>query len=173
MSPAIPESARRRRAFTLLEVMISLVIFAIAAVILGAGYLNILNDYAVIGRGTGEDQDVAFAREELLTQGDLPTAQAGDEYDTDDGGPTAPKNGTSGVARHVVWTAQISPTNTTDLFSVLFTCTISSASADVPTRTVTQNFMLLRPTWSDPADRTALRQAAAARIAQVQGKTSS
>jgi len=164
---------RSARGFSLLEVLIALVIFAIAAVVLGAGYLNILNDYAVISRGTGEDQDVAYAREELLTQADLPTASAGDEYDTDDGGATAPKGGTSGISRHVAWTVVITPTATTDLFSVAFTCTITSGSADYPTRTVTQNFMLLRPTWSDPADRTSLRQAAAARISQVQGKTSS
>ena len=164
---------RSARGFSLLEVLIALVIFAIAAVVLGAGYLNILNDYAVISRGTGEDQDVAYAREELLTQGDLPTAQAGDEYDTDDGGPSAPKSGLSGIARHVAWTAVITPTATTDLFSVAFTCTISTSSPDYPTRTVVQNFMLLRPTWSDPADRTSLRAAAAARISQVQGKTSS
>ena len=164
---------RPARGFSLLEVLIALVIFAIAAVVLGAGYLNILNDYAVIGRGTGEDQDVAYAREELLTQADLPTASAGDEYDTDDGGPTAPKSGTSGISRHVAWTVVITPTNTTDLFDVAFTCTITSGSPDYPARTVNQHFMLLRPTWSAPADRTSLRQAAAARISQVQGKTSS
>jgi hypothetical protein len=35
---------------------------------------------------------------------------------------------------------------------------------------VTENFMLLRPTWSDPAAETTLRQAAASRIALVQGR---
>jgi general secretion pathway protein I len=154
--PAAP--FRYRSGFSLLEVLLALVIFAIAAVVLGAGYLNILNDYSVISRGTGENQDVAFAREELVSQGDLPTAENGDEYDLDEG-------------RHLKWSVQISPTTTTDLFSVDFTCVITSTAPGVPPRTFTQNFMLLRPTWSDPADRASLRQAAAQRIAKLQGKT--
>lgn len=144
--------------FSLLEVLVALLILAVAAVVLSAGYLNILNDYAVIHRGSGQDLDVAFAREELLAQADLPTARNGDEYDTDDG-------------RHIKWTADIEPTGTADLFSVTFTCVLTSNSPDTPTRTVNQSFMLLRPTWSDPADRASLRQAAAARIAKLQGKS--
>ena len=67
------------------------------------------------------------------------------------------------------------PTNTTGLFSVDFHLhrQLELAATAADPRTVTQTFMLLRPTWSDPADRSTLRQAAAARIAKVQGKTSS
>ena len=153
-----PPAFKFRPGFSLLEVLLALVIFALAAVVLGAGYLNILNDYSVISRGTGEDQDVSFARQELISQADLPTAQNGDEYDLDQG-------------RHLKWTAQITPTTTTDLFSVEFTCVITSTAPNVAPKTITQNFMLMRPTWSDPADRASLRQAAAQRIAKLQGKT--
>ena len=147
----------RNRGFSLLEVRLALVIFSLAAVVLAGGYLNVLNSYAAIGRGTGEDQDVAFARQAMLQTADLPTVQKGDDYDTAD-------------SQHVKWTATVDPTNTTDLFTVTFTCTVSSNSANSQTRTVTQTFMLLRPTWSEPASRTTLRQSSADRIAKLQGK---
>ena len=151
-------ASTRSRGFSLLEVLLALVIFSLAAVVLAGGYLNVLNSYAAIGRGTGENQDIAFARQALLQTADLPTVQKGDEYDTAD-------------SQHVKWTAAVEPTNTTDLFTVTFTCTVSSNSMNSETRTVTQTFMLLRPSWSEAASRSTLRKAAADRIAKLQGKT--
>src|SRR5271167_3490094 len=92
-----------RAGFTLLEILVALMIFSLAAVVLGSAYLNILNGYTIVSRGTGEDQDVVFARQELLQQAEFPAAQNGDEYDTADN-------------RHVKWTSVITPTNTADLF---------------------------------------------------------
>jgi general secretion pathway protein I len=148
-------SRRAGRAFTLVEVIVALAIFAMMAIVLGAAYLNILNSYAVMGRGSADDLDVAFARQELLTQPDLQTAEDGDEFDTADG-------------RHVQWTADIEQANTTDLFTVTFSCQITSPEGK--NDSVTQTFMLLRPTWSDPTDESSLRQAAATRIAVLQGR---
>jgi general secretion pathway protein I len=145
-----------RTGFTLPEVMVALLIFALAAIVLGASYVNILRGYQVADRLAGEDQDVAFARQELLTQPDLATAEKGDAFDTVDG-------------RHVSWSAAITPASTTDLFSVEFTCDITEPSPKPPTKVV-EDFMLLRPTWSDATDRTNLRQAAANRIAVLHGK---
>jgi len=136
---------------------VALVVFALAAVVLGGAYLNILNGYAVISRGVGEDPDVFFARQELLTLADVKLAKAGDEYDTQDG-------------RHVKWTAEIEPTTTADLFSVTFTCALAASGPTDRPRTLTESFMLLRPSWSDPTVRDDLRQKAASRIAKVQGK---
>jgi general secretion pathway protein I len=142
--------------FTLLEVLVALVVFALTAAVLGAAYINVLISYQLAGRDTSDDLDVGYARQQILTQPDLPTAKAGDEFDDADG-------------RHVKWTADVEPTTTADLFTVTMTCVISAPALPQP-RTVTQSFMLLRPTWSDPTDRSTLRQAAATRIAQFQGK---
>jgi general secretion pathway protein I len=98
---------------------------------------------------------VYFARSQLLTQSDLTTAQTGAEFDDGD--------------RHVKWTAEIDPANTTDLFTVTFTCVISEPSAGQP-KTIVETFMLLRPTWSDPTAQSELRQNAASRIALAQGR---
>jgi general secretion pathway protein I len=146
---------RCNRAFSLIEVLAALLIFALTAVVLGGAYLNVLNSYEVAQRSNVNDNDVGFARSQLLAQTDLPTAEAGAEFD----------DGT----RHVKWTAEIDPADTTDLFTVTFTCVLTDPGT-APAKTVVENFMLLRPTWSDPAAETALRQAAASRIAVVQGK---
>jgi prepilin-type N-terminal cleavage/methylation domain-containing protein len=142
--------------FTLLEVLIALVIFVLAAVVLGGAYLNVLISYQVAARGNGAAQDIAFVRQQLMTQTDLQTAENGGEITTADG-------------RSIKWTATIEPTNTTDLFTVALT-TVASTTALDQAQTATQTFMLLRPTWSQAADHTALRQAAAARILKMQGK---
>ena len=133
----------------------ALMIFGLTAVVLGAAYLNVLNSYEVAQRSNVEDVDLTFARAQLLVISDLATAQAGQEFDDGD--------------RHVKWTAEIDPQNMTDLFAVTFTCVLTGPGAAKP-QTVIENFMLMRPTWSDPTDRTNLRQAAANRIALFQGK---
>jgi general secretion pathway protein I len=147
---------RENAGFTLIEVMVALAIFALTAVVLGAAYVNVLNSFEVARNSNVNNEDVFFARSQLLAQADLQTATTGAEFDDGD--------------RHVKWTADIEPANTTDLFAVTFTCVISEPLKGSP-RTVVENFMLLRPTWSDPTARSTLRQAAADRIAGVQGKT--
>jgi general secretion pathway protein I len=145
---------RRNRGFTLIEVLVSLMIFSLMAVVMGSAYLNVLNSYEVAQRSNENDGDVDFARSLLLTQSDLPTAQSGSEFDDGD--------------RHVKWTADIEPTTTTDLFTVAFTCVITDPKDG--NKTVNESFMLVRPTWSDPTERTTLRSNAASRIAVFQGK---
>jgi general secretion pathway protein I len=144
-----------RRGFTLIEVLVALMIFGLTAVVMGGAYLNVLNSYEAAQRSNKNDGEVSFARSQLLAIADLQTAQTGAEFDDGD--------------RHVKWTSEIEPTTTTDLFTVTFTCVISDPSASGP-RTVVETFMLMRPTWSDPTERTTLRQNAATRIALVQGK---
>lgn len=133
----------------------ALMIFGLTAVVMGGAYLNVLNSYEAAQRSNKNDGEVSFARSQLLAIADLQTAQTGAEFDDGD--------------RHVKWTSEIEPTTTTDLFTVTFTCVISDPSASGP-RTVVETFMLMRPTWSDPTERTTLRQNAATRIALVQGK---
>jgi len=52
----VRRSAMREGAFTLMEVLIAIAIFSMAAIVLGAAYLNIINNYSAISRGTGEDR---------------------------------------------------------------------------------------------------------------------
>ncbi len=151
----MPHRRASSAGFTLIEVVVALMIFALTAVVLGGAYVNVLNSYEIARKANLNDEDVSFARSQLLTQPDLQTAQTGAEFDDGD--------------RHVKWTAEIDPANTTDLFTVTLTCTITESTAAEP-RTVVETFMLTRPTWSDPTARSQLRQDAADRIALVQGK---
>jgi len=165
MAPERPGSVR---AFTLLEVMVSLIILALIAVVLGSSYLNVLNSYVAVAKGTQGDLDLAFARQELMTMTDINAAQAGDEFNTADI-PAQP--GLPPVSsRDVKWTADIEPTTLPDLFTVTLTCVETSTAFGVDAKTVNQTFMLLRPTWSDATVAGNLRQAEMTRIAVLQGK---
>ncbi|MDR0901770.1 MAG: prepilin-type N-terminal cleavage/methylation domain-containing protein [Opitutaceae bacterium] len=141
-------------AFTMLEVLVALAIFAAMAVVLVASYLNVLTAYEVAGRGLAGELDVRFAREMLLAEGSLDAALAGADFEGADGG-------------RVKWKAEIEPTETADLFLVTFTCDVDAAK-ESPARTVVETFRLLRPTWSQPSDRETLRADARQRILDMQ-----
>jgi general secretion pathway protein I len=143
--------------FTIVEVMIALIIFSLAAIVLGASYMNVLNSYSAATKTNENDADVDFARNQLLTQADLQTAETGSSFDTSDN-------------RHVTWSAQIDPMDgATDLFQVTFTVEVDDPSAPQPKK-VNETFMLVRPTWSDQTTESQSRQNAASRVAQVQGR---
>ncbi len=143
------------RGFTLLEVLVALMIFVMAAAVLGSAYVNVLNGYDLAQSANARTEDIAFARAQLLAQPDHDKAEQGGEFDAANG-------------RHVSYHAQIDPTQTADLFAVAFTCEITDPSAKEP-ETVTENFMVLRPTWSDATTNSAVLAAAEAKIAKLQG----
>ncbi|HSI09995.1 MAG: prepilin-type N-terminal cleavage/methylation domain-containing protein [Rariglobus sp.] len=140
--------------FTILEVLVALGIFALAAVVLAGAYINVLNGYEAAKRATVSDPDVQFARSQLLAQADVELARQGGEFAAPDG-------------RAVRWTATIDPTESADLFLVTFECDIA-ANATVKEQKVQQVFRVLRPTWSVATDRATLRAAAKDRILKIQ-----
>jgi general secretion pathway protein I len=147
----------RHRAFTLLEVLISLAVFALAAVVLGATYVNILNAYHVVNRGETRDEEVRFARSMLMAEADRTKAEEGGDFEGAAGG-------------QVTWRAEIEPSSVADVFKVTFTCAVTETNATGPSRPVTETFMLLRPSWSEGLDMTKLRQEAKERIVDLKQK---
>ena len=148
----------RTRAFTLLEVLISLAIFGLAAVVLASSYINVLNAYDIFSRANVHDENVRFARSLLLAEPDRQKAEQGDDFDASD-------------SVHVRWHSTIEQTGTADLFHVTFVCEITDSRARSSAPPITETFMLLRPTWSEGLDITKLRQDAKDRIVALRKKT--
>jgi general secretion pathway protein I len=139
-----PLTARSRSpGFTLIEVLVSLAIFALAAVVLGSTYVNVLTGYDAVSRRNGHEQDLRLIRVALLAEPDRKQATAGGDLSL---APTR--------AGH--WEATIEEAGVADLFQVTLHCEIRE-SADRPPWVHEEKFMLLRPTWSDPAIRDRLR----------------
>jgi general secretion pathway protein I len=142
----------RQAAFTLIEVLVSLAIFALAAVVLGATYVNVLTSYDAVSRRNEHEQDVRLVRAALLGEPDRKKAEQGGEF-------TLPGN------RMAHWEAKIEEASLADLFHITFRCEIRDP-ARVQPWVQEETFMLLRPTWSDPATRDKLRKAAVDRRAK-------
>ena len=143
--------------FTLLEVLVALAIFALAAVVLGATYVNALNAYEAATRRNGYSEDLRFARMAMLTEPDRNKVEEGGQLDL-------------GSGKRARWQADVAATNTVDLFSVTWTCDITDSTRPEPYRT-SQTFLLLRPTWSDPVESATLLEQTRERILQIQGTT--
>lgn len=144
-------------AFTLVEVLIALTIFAMAAVILGSAYLNVLNSYEVVARGTVVNEDFAFARQQVLNEPDRKKLEQGGEFETAGG-------------RRATWSVEIESSTIADVYKVIFTCQIADPTRTEPDKQ-TQTFMLLRPTWViDPGERGKLKEETKTRILEIQGK---
>jgi general secretion pathway protein I len=143
----------RNRGFTILEVLAALAIFAIAAIVLGTAYVNVLNGYQLAERSTQINVDVRFAREILFYQSDLEKVEEGGDFETVDG-------------RQVSWIAEVEPTMIADLFDVTFEVNIQSDRAGEQDEFV-ERFRMLRPTWSEDDEREKLRQEMRDRITRM------
>lgn len=147
----------KRRGFTLMEVLVALCIFAMAAVVLGSAYLNVLTSYEVVSRGVQTNEDFAFARQMMLMESDPKKLEQGGDFETASG-------------RQVHWTAEIESSTIADVYKVVFHCEIAAEGAGDPSK-LTETFMVLRPTWvTDPGERGKLKEESKARIHELQGK---
>ena len=128
------------RAFTLVEVLVSLAIFALAAVALSAAYLNVLNGYQNRDRERAISEAWALVRITALNEEDRDRLESGGDLEL-------PNN------HRVTWDARVESASLADLFAIEL-----SARASAPNEWErTTRIMVLRPQWSDPADRDRLR----------------
>lgn len=151
-----PRPASRRRAFTLVEVLVSLAIFALAAVVLGAAYVNVLTGYDAVSRRQEHEQDLRLVRTQVLAEPDRKLVEKGGTFPLPDN-------------RRAQWTAVVQETAVADLFRVTFNCQIDEPARARPW-VREENFLLLRPTWSDQADREKLREQSTQRLAKREAR---
>ena len=150
-------SISQRDAFTLVEVLVALCIFAMAVVVLGSSYLNVLISYETVSRGVQINEDFAFARQLVLREPDRQKLEQGGEFETAGG-------------RRASWSVEITSTSVPNVFNVAFTCEIADPARTEPDKT-TQQFTVLRPTWViDTAERDKLKSEMKTRIYELQGK---
>jgi general secretion pathway protein I len=146
-----------RRAFTLVEVLISLAMFALAAISLGAAYTNVVLSRQALKVNDVAVDDLARARAALLETVNYDDVATGGEINL-------PGD------RVATWKGEVEPTSVSDLFSVTLTVEIQNADG-TDAAPLTETRLLLRPTWSVPADRQKIRDAAKQRLATERGYT--
>lgn len=135
----------RVRAFTLLEVLLSLALFSIAGLVLAASYVTVLNNLEKVKLDQALEDELALVRTQVLLQPELEEIEKGGDVPTVNYGPAH-------------WTALVTPSERiADLFRVDLEIELEGDGERVPARTFTQTLWLLRPDWSEPTDRDNLR----------------
>ena len=143
---------RAARAFTLIEVLVALAIVCTAGLMLAIAFSNVMKDYDAVFHRADHAGDLTLVRAALYATTDPALAQAWNDL-------ALPE------ARHARWRAVITPGQLADLFVV--ECQVEiSGTGEKDTFKATEHLMLLRPTWSQPADRETLRAASRDKLAQ-------
>ncbi|MBI2515977.1 MAG: prepilin-type N-terminal cleavage/methylation domain-containing protein [Opitutae bacterium] len=133
--------------FTLLEVLVGLAVFAIAAVALSAAYLNVLGNYHRVADGQKDEGEIQLVRAVIQSRRDRAEVAGG--------GRLALTND-----RYFLWTARIAPAALADLYEVH----VRVEGSEAPRPIWEIRLMLFRPEWSDPADRDRLRDESRRRL---------
>jgi general secretion pathway protein I len=129
-------------AFSLIEVVVALALFSMAAVVLSSSFVN-----ALLAREKGRSNDVRNAdiravRMQLLLEPNLEDAEDGGLYQTLSNGEAS-------------WQTSIEPTEVVDLFQVQLSIEFLEPQED-QYPTYQESLYLLRPTWSESDERSSL-----------------
>lgn len=130
---------RPNRGFTLIETVLAMAIFGIAIVGLTAAFVNTLQALSTLQRQADYSPYIRFVRSHAISITDL------DEFE-DGGDIRTPDNG---EAR---WSAEVEPMDVVDLFQVWLTIELTLPDQREP-HVHEETFYVLRPTWSDPFER--------------------
>jgi len=146
----------RKKAFTLIEVLVALSIFALAAVGLGSAYSNVLlSRMALKEKGVGEE-DFARCRAAMLETANFADIEkGGDVYLPDD--------------RMARWKGKIEPTTVADLFWVTITVEIQATAGGPYGVPREQSQWILRPTWSVESERAKILANTKERLLKTRG----
>lgn len=128
------QGMRSKAAFSLIEVVVAVALFASAAVVLSSAFVNALlaREHGV--RNNVFANDLSAVRMQLLLETNLEDAEEGGDFETLN----------SGEAQ---WQAMIEPMEVIDLFRVELQVEFAEAPKGIP-RAYNETLYLLRPTWS-------------------------
>jgi general secretion pathway protein I len=150
--PVAPKSRHRRDegGFTFIEVMVALVIFAFSGLMLASAYVNVLSAHQAALQRDARAADRRLVREALRAEPSVDKVTGWNEL-------TLPDD------RSARWKATLAATTVADLFDVTLEIELTDGGNQT---TLTETCRLLRPTWSQPADRDTLRAAARSKLAE-------
>lgn len=155
-SPDQPRPVRRpalqQTGFTFIEVMVALAIFAFSGLVLASSYMNVLAAQQAVLRRDDHADDRRLVREALRAEPSPDKVAAWNDL-------TLPDD------RSARWRAVLTPTTVADLFDVAVEIELTDGDGRKQSA-ITENCRLLRPTWSQPADRETLRAAARSKLAE-------
>ncbi len=140
---------KRLRAFSLIEVLLAISIASVAIVVLSEAFVNTLLAVSMIEKNPKDESRFRFVRSQILLEPDLDIFEQGGDLRLLDGS-------------QAIWHAEVEYTDTTDLFMVELMIEIREGGGDSIERTET--FYLLRPSWSEPVERSIRRSDAEDRI---------
>lgn len=150
-------ATRAKAGFTLLEIVISVSLFAIGVTVLLSSYLNVINALHEIQVDQHFEQDIAMVRREALQVGTIEEFEDGGELET----------GSHGLAR---WEGEWEPTQVADLFKVRLLVEMHGGEELEEMVQTEYSLIVTRPTWSDPIERDALREVTRERYLAEQRK---
>jgi len=127
------------KAFSLIEVMVAMAIAAVAFTVLSQTFVNTLRVLGSLTFEANRENDLRFVRSQIILEPDRDTFEDGGEIETLN----------FGTAR---WEAEIEETSVVDLFLVRLRIELSGGNNTDPSEHE-ETLYLLRPTWSDPIDR--------------------
>lgn len=122
----------------MIEVLVAMVIFTSAFVLLADAYVNALEAYSGREKKTLVDQDLAFVRQRIFRAPNVDVLEQGGSIETWEAGPAS-------------WSVDYEETGVIDLFRVDVEIELGETG-----ELYTQTLYLLRPSWSDPAERESL-----------------
>ena len=132
---------RQPRGFSLIEVVIAIAIAGTAFLVLTETFFNVLLTVDGLEAESDFEKDVRFVRRQIIQIPERDEIEEGGEITTLDHGEAE-------------WQAEIEETEVVDLFRVLLTVEFENPGGE-PT-TCAETLYLLRPTWSDPIESSAI-----------------
>ncbi len=144
--PGVASSARgprrRRRAFTLVEILFAMALFGLACVVLMEAVRVSLFTLEIVRETRDYDEDYRFVLREVLNIAEREEMEDGGEIDTLGAG-------------EAVWEAELEETNMIDLFALSLTVTFPDTGDRfrfTEPEAYTGTYYILRPGWMEEAD---------------------
>lgn len=138
------QEKHHKQGFSLIEVVIAVALFAMAATVLSSTFVNALLARDRVQSNDIRNADIRAVRLQLLLTPNLEDAEDGSEIETLSNG-------------EATWRAEIEPTNVIDLFRVELYIEFLDPQEEQEA-SHQETLYLLRPTWSESSDRSDLLQ---------------